>query len=175
MTDFITIVAGVKSLKGDVAGTIINAGDLKSGTSKEGADWSRKDFVIQDESGLLKVSAWNEDIAKFKIGSMYEIINPQWSVYKEVPQITPSKFGSITCTGVSSEPINSAIKKQPSPLPKMETSVQGIVHCKIIEMLQIEKEVTEVFQNMCPREAQNGQKIGMYTRTIFSWLKSQEL
>ncbi len=175
--DFISINDARTALKGSISGTIILAKDIVSKDS-----WTRRDLVIEDKSGSVKLVAWGDDVDKFKLGYVYEIIKPQWKTYNEDVTVSPSKFGNFKCTGVAPNqkqitetPTESAtLKPAAKPIPPMEASVQGTVHSKVIQMMQIEKEVKGTFEDVCPEDAKNGNKIGMYTKTIFMWLQGME-
>lgn len=169
MTDFVTISEGISAKAGNIKGVIIQAGDLKSGT-KDGNDWTRKDFVIEDKTGSLKITAWNDDIKLFHLGNIYEITKPQWTVYQDKPSISPSKSGGVSCVGVQ----NTATTKSNSStldivtpeekLPPLDANTLGLVHCNNLLLLQIREEVIKVLKTYNPKDASNGAVIGFMVK-----------
>jgi hypothetical protein len=70
MTEYSTISHCINEMKGNFIGTVILASDLKAG-SKNGRDWTRKNFTIEDEGGKVTYVAWNENIQKLEVGKLY--------------------------------------------------------------------------------------------------------
>ena len=179
MTDFVPINDAKNDKKGSIKGTIITMGNLKSGTTKTGADWTRKDCEIEDKSGSVKLTIWGEDITKFKLGYVYEIVNPQWKMHDDTPQVQPSKYGSFTCVGVAetkdaiestSKPVTSEHKTK---LPALEASVETIIGANTLLMAQIEHKVRAVLTDLQEKSPNDGQ-VGMYTRMNFYFLKGMD-
>jgi hypothetical protein len=85
-------------LKGSFKGIITKASDLKSGT-KDGKDWSRKIFIIEDDTDTADLVAWGDEIKKFEVGKTYEIINPYWKRYEGKTSLTVGKYGTATVIG----------------------------------------------------------------------------
>ena len=60
----------------------------------------RRDFrvanaVLQDSSGSIKISLWNDDADKFKSGDKVKIDNGYASEFNGVLQLSAGKFGKI--------------------------------------------------------------------------------
>jgi len=179
--EFLSINDAKTALKGSIKGVIIEAKDLKSGTTKTGKDWTRKDFTIEDKSGSVRLTAWGEDTNKFKLGYTYEIVQPQWKKHEDVPQVQPSKYGSFKCIGTAAnqEQINESTTKTAAPetdsLPKLDASIRGTINENTILMLQIEQEVKGTFNDLELPDKDNGNKIGMFVRTFYEEYKRSKV
>lgn len=51
--------------------------------------------IISDESGEIKLTLWNEDIEKVKIGSKVKITNGFVNEFQGEKQLTAGKFGKL--------------------------------------------------------------------------------
>ncbi len=117
MTDEIQPIKDCKeALKGSFKGIIIKAGDLKSGT-KDGKDWSRKIFTIQDGSDTAELVTWGDEIKNFEVGRTYEITNPWWKNHEGKISVTVGNYGTAKV-------ITSDIPDTPEP-PKEQTTLQS--------------------------------------------------
>lgn len=79
---FLKITEAKSANKGSFIGTVIKQGDLKSGTTKDGKDWTKKVFTLEDDSDSIEITTWDEEIKLFKVGNKYEITNPWWKMYE---------------------------------------------------------------------------------------------
>ena len=95
---FIKIAEAKEVLKGSFIGTIIKAGDLKSGT-KDGRDWTKKVFTVQDDSEEAELVAWGDEIKTFSVGHKYEFVNPWWKTYESKVSVTVGKYGTAKVVG----------------------------------------------------------------------------
>lgn len=96
--DFVEIKEAKEALKGSFKGIIIKAGDLKSGT-KNGKDWTKKIFIIEDESGQVDLVTWDDEIKNFSVGYTYEIVNPWWKTYENKITVQVGKYGTAKVIG----------------------------------------------------------------------------
>jgi len=96
--DFIKIKEASEALKGSFKGVITKAGDLKSGT-KNNKDWTKKVFTIGDDTGEADLVAWDSEIANFKVGYTYEIVNPWWKTYEGKVSVQVGKYGTAKVIG----------------------------------------------------------------------------
>ncbi len=97
-TEFIKISEAKEQLKGSFIGTVIKAGDLKSGT-KDGRDWTKKVFTVQDDSADTDLVTWGDDIKLFSVGEKYEFIKPWWKTYEGKISVSLGKYGSAKIIG----------------------------------------------------------------------------
>ena len=65
---------------------IINKGD----TSLKVAN-----AVLKDSSGQIKLTLWNDDADKVKVGSIVKITNGYVSEFQSEKQLSPGKFGKL--------------------------------------------------------------------------------
>lgn len=182
MNEFTPILDAKKTCKGSIKGTIIKMSELKSGTTKAGSDWTRKDCVIEDKSDSVKFTIWGEDISKFKLGYVYEIVNPQWKNHEGTIQVQPSKYGTYTCVGVAEtqEAIVEASEPTPPPtaetkksVPALESSIEQTIGANTILMVQIETKVRAVLKDLFGKSPDNAQ-VGLYTKMNFYFLKGMD-
>lgn len=119
-TEFLKIVDAKEALKGSFKGAVIKAGDLKSGT-KNGKDWTKKIFTIEDDTASVDLVAWDSEVADFKIGYVYEIVNPWWKVYEGNASVQVGKYGTAKVIGSANiEPTSTELPETP-PVPKEQT------------------------------------------------------
>lgn len=176
MAEFISINDAKIAKKGSISGTIISA---KDAVSKE--NWSRKDFILEDKSGSIKLTVWGEDIPKFKLWSIYEIEKPQYKTYNDEVTVSPSKFGSFKCTGVAEQQAQletpektAALALKPTTkIPALESSVEQVIGANTLLMIQIEHKVRAVLTDISGKNPDNGQ-VGLYTKMNFYFLKGMD-
>ena len=122
-TEFISIQEATAALKGSIKAIVTNESDLKSGTTN-GKDWTKRSFTLEDPSGSIEMTTWNEDIKKFKVGYTYEIINPWWKEYEGKPQLDLGKYAQVSVVGSENAP---AEQSQPSSEEHVPPSIKGAV------------------------------------------------
>ena len=126
-TDFITITEAKAALKGSIKAIVINESDLKAGTTN-GKDWTKRSFTIEDSSGRIEMTTWNEDVKKFKVGYTYEIVNPWWKEYEGKPQLDLGKYAQVTMVRSDKAPTEATQPQEhesPTPSSKHEAPVQS--------------------------------------------------
>lgn len=64
--------------------------------------------VVEDESGEITLTLWNEDVDKVKVGDKIKISNGYVSEFNAQKQLTSGKFGKL-------EVINGSTKKEEKP------------------------------------------------------------
>ena len=78
----------------DVEGTIKEMGEVKT-FDKFGKELRVADAALEDDSGTIKLSLWNDDIDKFKQGDKVKITNGYVNEFQGEKQLTSGKFGKI--------------------------------------------------------------------------------
>lgn len=101
-TEFIKISEAKEQLKGSFIGTVIKAGDLKSGTTN-GSDWTKKVFTVQDDSADADLVAWGDEIKQFTVGHKYEFTNPWWKTYEGKVSVSVGKYGTAKVIGSANQ------------------------------------------------------------------------
>lgn len=51
--------------------------------------------IVKDDSGQIKLTIWNEDIDKVKVGDKVKITNGYVTEFQGEPQLTPGRFGKL--------------------------------------------------------------------------------
>ena len=142
-SEFLKIVDAKNALKGSFKGAVIHAGDLKSGT-KNGKDWTKKIFTIEDDTASVDLVAWDSEITNFKVGYVYEIVNPWWKVYESKVSVQVGKYGTAKVIG--SNPKESLVEPDPTkpltttlpetpPVPKEQTVTPPAATKEELELL----------------------------------------
>lgn len=80
--------------KADVQGTIKSISDTRS-FQKFGRELKVANAILEDESGSIKLTLWNDDISKFKAGDKVKITNGYVNEFNAEKQLTSGKMGKI--------------------------------------------------------------------------------
>lgn len=78
----------------EVEGTITEIGEVRT-FNKYGKELHVANAVLQDDSGSIQLTLWNDDAARFKQGDKVKISNGFVNEYQGEKQLTSGKFGSI--------------------------------------------------------------------------------
>jgi len=121
----------------EVEGTIKEVGEPRT-FNKFGRELTVVNAVLEDDSGNVKLSLWNEDATRFKQGDKVKIVNGYVSEFQGEPQLTSGKFGSIEklegetetpeqpqetpLEPTSEEPTEEMSQEQPQETPSEPTS-----------------------------------------------------
>jgi len=112
----------------DIIGVIKEVGEERT-FNKYGRELRVSNAVIEDESGSIKLTLWNEDCGKFKEGDKVHIINGYVSEFQGEMQLTSGKFGKIElANGSASEGVAGSDAKEDIPdsdEEEKESSTQG--------------------------------------------------
>jgi replication factor A1 len=63
--------------------------------NKFGKDLKVANAILEDESGTVKLTLWNDDVEKFKAGDVVRISNGYVGEFQGEKQLTSGKFGKI--------------------------------------------------------------------------------
>jgi len=86
----------------EVEGVVKEFGEPRT-FNKFGRDLTVVNAVLEDDSGTIKLSLWNDDATRFKVGDKVKIVNGYVSEFQGEPQLTSGKFGSVEKLDGSSE------------------------------------------------------------------------
>ena len=78
----------------EVEGTIKEVGEIRS-FNKFGKELSVANGILEDDSGSIRLSLWNEDASRFKSSDKIKVINGYVNEFQGEKQLTSGKFGSI--------------------------------------------------------------------------------
>lgn len=67
--------------------------------NKFGRQLSVANAILEDDSGSIKLTLWNEDISRFKQGDNVRIVNGFVNEFQGEAQLTSGKFGRIDKVG----------------------------------------------------------------------------
>lgn len=78
----------------DVEGTIKNIGDTRV-FNKFGKELSVANAILEDESGKIKMSLWNDEIMQMEEGKKIKVVNGYCSEFQGEKQLSAGKFGKL--------------------------------------------------------------------------------
>jgi ssDNA-binding replication factor A large subunit len=78
----------------NVEGTIKEKAETRS-MNKYGKELRVANAILEDSSGSIKLTLWNDDTARFKEGDRIKIQNGYVGEFQGEKQLTSGKFGSI--------------------------------------------------------------------------------
>jgi ssDNA-binding replication factor A large subunit len=78
----------------EVEGVIKEVGEPRT-FNKFGKELTVVSAILEDDSGNVKLSLWNDDATRFKVGDKVKIVNGYVSEFQGENQLTSGKFGSI--------------------------------------------------------------------------------
>ncbi|MBU2522770.1 MAG: DNA-binding protein [Nanoarchaeota archaeon] len=76
--------------------------------------------IIQDDSGKMKLTLWNAEIDKVKVGDKIRITNGFAKEYRDEIQLSAGKFGKLEVIGQED------ISKLPAPKQEVEGKVEAM-------------------------------------------------
>ncbi len=82
----------------EVEGTIKEISETRT-FNKFGKELKVADAILEDDSGTIKLTLWNDDIGKFKQGDKIKITNGYVNEYQGEKQLTSGKFGKMEKIG----------------------------------------------------------------------------
>lgn len=82
----------------EVEGIIKEVGEVRT-FDKFGRQLRVADAILEDDSGTIKLTLWNDDIDNYKAGDKIKIINGYVSEFQGEKQLTSGKFGKIEKIG----------------------------------------------------------------------------
>jgi replication factor A1 len=80
--------------------------------NKFGRELKVMNAVISDDSGEIKLTLWNEDIDKVKVGSKVKITKGFVNEFNGEKQLTAGKFGKLEILGAEKEEAEEEKKEQ---------------------------------------------------------------
>jgi replication factor A1 len=75
---------------------VVEKGDVREVTSrKSNATYKVCDALVGDDSGIISMTLWNEDISKVQVGKTYKLSNGYVSVFRNRMQLNTGKYGTL--------------------------------------------------------------------------------
>lgn len=88
------LVGGMKRV--EVTAKIVNVSPPRQVKSRFGdATYNVADATLQDSSGAIKLSLWDEAVDSVKVGDIVQIENAYTTVFKGEVQLNVGKFGKL--------------------------------------------------------------------------------
>jgi replication factor A1 len=82
----------------EVEGVIKELEDIKE-INKYGRNLRLRNAVLEDDSGAIKLTLWNENVEMFQVGDKVKITNGYVNEFQGDKQLTAGKFGKIEKIG----------------------------------------------------------------------------
>lgn len=86
--------------------------------NKYGRELKVANAMVKDDSGKIKMSFWNEDIAKVKPGMKIKIENGYASEFQGEKQLSTGKYGKFEIVGEESGEASTEEQVEPSKEPE---------------------------------------------------------
>jgi replication factor A1 len=102
----------------NVEGVITEVGEVRS-FDKYGKALRVANAILQDDSGSIKLTLWNDDTSRFKEGDRVKIENGYVGEFKGEKQLSSGKFGKIEKVG------EGAVSKK-KPVDSEEESLEEV-------------------------------------------------
>lgn len=75
---------------------VVEKGDMREVTSRRNnATYKVCDALVGDDSGVISMTLWNEDISKVQVGKTYKLSNGYVSVFRNKMQLNTGKYGTL--------------------------------------------------------------------------------
>jgi len=108
----------------DVEGVLKEIGEKRS-FNKFGRELVVANAVLEDDSGFIKLSLWNEDVERFEEGDRVRIVNGYVNEFQGEKQLTSGKYGKIEKIG-EGEAKPEEPEKKPDEPPAKEDEVDEL-------------------------------------------------
>ncbi len=105
----------------EVEGTIKDINEPRS-FDRFGRQIRVADAILEDDSGTIKLTLWNDDIDKFKVGDKVKIVNGYVNEFQGEKQLTAGKFGKLEKVGEGEE--SAEPTEEPAPEEATEEKIE---------------------------------------------------
>lgn len=82
----------------EIEGTVKELEEIRE-INKYGKNLKLRNAVLEDDSGSVKLTLWEENVDQFQVGDKVKISNGYVSEFQGDKQLTAGKFGSIAKVG----------------------------------------------------------------------------
>ena len=82
----------------DTEGTVVEISEVRNVTLRTGRPARVADAIIKDETGTIKLSLWNEDIDRVKVGDKVRIENGYTTTFRGEIQLNVGRYGTLHIT-----------------------------------------------------------------------------
>ena len=96
------------SKKVDVQGTIIELGEIV-----DGAGWTRRDAMLEDSSGHIKLVLWDKQTREVSLNDSVKIENGYVKDYQGTLQLSSGKYGELTVLGSAPKAMPKSLEGEP--------------------------------------------------------------
>ena len=118
--------------------------------NKYGRELRLRNAVIEDDSGFVKLTLWNEDVDKYAVGEKVKITNGYVNEFQGEKQLTSGKFGKIekvegSVDDASIPSDSSSTMEEPEEAAGISEGTDAVVDQEVIaeEAVEAAQEATE--------------------------------
>jgi len=143
--------------KVEVEGTVKELEEVKT-FDKYGKELRLRNAVLEDDSGFIKLTLWNEDVDKYAVGDKIKVINGYVNEFQNEKQLTAGKFGQIEKVGEgdASLPTDSTTTAEE---PEEAAGMEEVSDKAVPEEVAAEEALEEVQEVTSPEQAPGGEGI----------------
>jgi replication factor A1 len=80
----------------DIEASVVSVSEPRTVNKRDGGTARVADVVVQDDSGQIKLSLWEEQIDMVKAGSKIKIENGYTTSFRGENQLSVGKYGKLT-------------------------------------------------------------------------------
>ncbi|MCL4381184.1 MAG: DNA-binding protein [Candidatus Marsarchaeota archaeon] len=80
----------------NIQAKVVQKDEPRDVTSKFGKRLRVTNISLEDETGVISMSLWGDDINEVNVGDMIEVSNGYVNEFRGTPQLSTGKFGKIT-------------------------------------------------------------------------------
>ena len=117
-----SIAECIADKKGDFQAVCRSKGPLQSGT-KDGKDWTKRLFTLQDSSGEIVLTAWNDQCDIMEEGKNYEIKAGWFKEYNGKMQLSLGKYGQVI-SGVNTASHDEYLQKRSAEIKQQTATIE---------------------------------------------------
>lgn len=78
---------------------VVEVGEVRTYTRRDGTEGRVASAVGEDDTGRIKVSLWDADVDRVKVGSRIKITNGYAKLYRDEIQVSAGTYGKLEVLG----------------------------------------------------------------------------
>ncbi|MFQ6124945.1 MAG: single-stranded DNA-binding protein [Candidatus Heimdallarchaeota archaeon] len=90
----------------NVSFKVINQGEPREVTSRDGSNHRVADTLAADETGSILISLWNDSIDQVEVGGTYKLSNGYVTVFRDSMRLSIGKYGHLEASDTPIEEVN---------------------------------------------------------------------
>ena len=176
----LTIKEVVENRVPDLQGSCVKITGETSGKGEYG-DWSKTDYILEDTSGEIRITAFNDQIGRLDVGNFYKLEGIKWKKNGEYWNTSITKDTNITQEGETQTTPEVKTEEAPKEVPKQTLQIlpdisdlfRDFIQTETRTLLNIELEIRAEVKKY--RTGLNDPHIGMLVKEIYRESKKTNL